>query len=206
MLRVSYLPRYSTDEPLRVRSPLWPMPTKHRHVEEVERPVRQVFREVIHGRAPWPLFLYGEAGAGKTCAGMCLVDAVGAGIYATLPDLCRAFADAQFDRIAFMEYGAERVRSEGELWRDWSRANVCVLDEIGSRQAVRDHEYAVLRKALDLRIDAEKPLVAISNLDPAALAKTYDDRIASRLASGTVAELQGDRRVERGLRVVGTGA
>lgn len=183
---------------------LWPMPQKSRDIDAVDPDLRKTIRGLCEGAIPWPLYLHGEAGSGKSCASMCLVDAAGAGIYVSLPDLCRAVADAQFGRTAFLEYGAQRSRSEGELWSDWARANVCVLDEIGSKQAVKDHEFGVLRKALDLRIDAQKPLVVISNLDLPAIAATYDDRIASRLASGTIAETQGDRRVARALRVVGT--
>ena len=50
MLWVKYLPRYSPDEPLQVRKPLWPMPQKLREVDEVDPHLRETIRDLIGGK------------------------------------------------------------------------------------------------------------------------------------------------------------
>jgi hypothetical protein len=166
---------------------------------------------------PWPLFFHGGAGSGKTCAGLCLADWAGDSIYVTLGDLCRAVIDAQHGRNLFVEHisripptNEQKMRdlcypegrmpeyylSEGEVWKHWIRANVTVLDEIGCRSKPSDHEYQTLYKAIDLRVGAGLPMVAISNYSLVDIASIYDDRIASRLSAGTVVQCDGDRRLQ----------
>jgi len=170
------------------------MPAKRRDHDLISEVVQKTIRDLIHGRRPWPLLLQGGAGSGKTCAAMVLVDRSGASIYVKMIDLSTAISDAQFGRIPFLKYGGQRTRSEAELWEGWIACNVAVLDEIGSREKVSGHAYDVLLEAVNLRIDAERPLVVITNLNQKALAAVYDDRLASRLNSGTILELSGDRR------------
>lgn len=183
-----------------VMPPAWPMPLKEREMDQVDLTLRRTMRMLLDGEKPWPLFLHGEPGSGKTCALMCLVDHCGGGVYVTLGDLCRALIDAQHGRTAFYDLGAGITRTEGELWRDWGNGNVCVLDEIGTREKVSEHHYSTLQMALDRRNDPNRPLVVVSNVDLKGSATLYDDRIASRLASGMVIETTGDRRLNRGAK------
>lgn len=64
------------------------------------------------------------------------------------------------------------------------------------RERVGDLQYTTLKGAIDYReYHCNRVGIYISNLTPDHLAELYDDRIASRLTSGTVFELNGaDRR------------
>ncbi|MCG8511032.1 MAG: AAA family ATPase, partial [Rhodospirillales bacterium] len=80
-------------------------------------------RDIIdcaEGRKPWPLLMYGPPGTGKTCAALCLLDRVYAGrMYVTTRDLTRLVCN---------EYRC----SLPEFHSDWEKANVTVIDELGS--------------------------------------------------------------------------
>ena len=153
---------------------------------------------LFEGKPAWPLFLHGEPGAGKSCAGLAVVDWCGDGIYITMSDFCKAIIDAQQPGRTPFCMSICRDRTEGDLWMEWGMANLCVLDEVGLRENVSDHHYETLTKALDLRNDAGKPLIVISNVDLQGIESIYDDRIASRLSSGTVVPVSGDRRLNKG--------
>jgi len=116
------------------------------------------------------------------------------GWYLPLPDLASLIIDAQLGRLTWSSGYARTVK---DLRKDWNDANLIVLDEIGSRSQVSDHHYETLKRALD---DCEgRPLVLISNHDLETLERIYDDRIASRIAAGTIVQLNGDRRLQRAL-------
>ena len=71
---------------------------------------------------------------------------------------------------------------------------LCVIDEIGAREKVSDHQYETLKTAIDRR--QGQPLVLISNVSPPELSRVFDDRIASRCGAGTVVEVIGpDQRL-----------
>ncbi len=165
------------------------MPDRERTVDKVAIDLRDVIRDLIQGRKPWPLFLHGEAGSGKTCAALALLDWAG-GWYLELPELCRRLIDAQQDRLTWST-GAQRT--ERDLWAAWGQVSLAVLDEIGTRERISDHHYEVLKRAIDLREGC--PAIFISNLSLDAVYDQYDDRIASRLASGTSFAAKGDRRL-----------
>lgn len=144
-------------------------------------------RDCSEGRSPWPLFAHGPAGVGKTCAGLYLCDRVARGsvVFTDFAGMCGRMADAK--------NGRDTLTAE-QLWRRWAGNGLCVLDEIGLRDTVSDHVYEVAQRAIDLR--AGKPLLVLSNLDLNALARVFDDRVASRLASGTVVHVDGpDQRL-----------
>jgi DNA replication protein DnaC len=89
--------------------------------------------------------------------------------------------------------------SDSELWRDWEKAKLIVLDDLGTREKPTDHQYEVLLRSIDLR--ENKPTVFISNLSIAGLDECYDDRISSRLRGGTVVTVTGDQRKRKGRRM-----
>jgi DNA replication protein DnaC len=170
---------------------------KLRSPSEIAPSLKAMIRSLSLGEASWPLLLFGSAGSGKTCVGLCIGDMASYRInslFCDLPGLCLLLNQIRTSGLWTTGY-PPRVRSEPDVWREWAHAGLAVLDEIGARAVVSDHHFETLKRALDLR--EGKPAVYISNLDPAQLTALYDDRIASRLASGTVVRLSGDRRLDK---------
>jgi len=165
-------------------------PTIDRDVDEIAPRVRATIRQAVNGELPWPLVFVGPAGAGKSCAALCVFDRFG-GWYLTVAEL--------LEKILLSQRGDLRTASghswtATELWRDWSTASVAILDELGSRSTVSDFHYEQVKRAIDLR--QERPLIVVSNHTIERIADLYDDRIASRLAGGTVIAFEGkDRRL-----------
>ena len=52
------------------------MQTKERQIGLIEPAVCAVIRQAVQGELRWPLVLIGDAGSGKTCAALCLLDLV----------------------------------------------------------------------------------------------------------------------------------
>jgi DNA replication protein DnaC len=150
----------------------------------------------------WPLFLFGPVGTGKSCAALWLLDHAG-GVYFTVPDLTEKLIESMAGRLVWQgEPGHSGTLWPDGFWRRVSNASLVVLDEIGCRNAVSDHHYEAVKKMIDIRHG--RPLICISNLNLEAIEKVYDDRVASRLASGTVFELDGnDRRLIHGTEMEG---
>lgn len=140
-----------------------------------------VFRSLVEGIHPWPLYLYGPPGCGKTSAILALTDHVQHAVYMTAALLAeRHLADIT-------------GRGPKLNWDSLGRScQLFVLDELGVREKVSDTAYEVTQKALDLR--EGMPLIVCSNLDLQRLAKVYDARIADRCAAGVQFELKGDSR------------
>jgi hypothetical protein len=158
--------------------------------------VRATINECTHGRAPWPLFLVGEAGRGKTCAALCVLDFSG-GRYFTVPGLCDLLIQAQQGRLeqdvrGNLEALPGKVWPEG-IWQDIKSETLVVLDEIGCREKISDAHYDAVKRCIDTR--EGMPFIGISNVSLEKLAVIYDARIASRLSAGTIIEIGGqDRR------------
>jgi DNA replication protein DnaC len=172
------------------------LPLLRRTVHGIDPAVRRAMRAVIQGESPWPLFIHGPAGLGKTCAALCMLDHAG-GEYLTVQDLGDLLIQAQQGRL-FREIapGQAHCQYPEDFWQRLGRQPLVVLDEIGTREKVSDHHYECVKRLLDRRHGL--PLLCCSNLDLARLEKVYDDRVASRLAAGTVACVKGaDRRLAR---------
>jgi len=169
-------------------------PRQPRSVALIAPPLRQAIRECVAGAAPWPLFVGGPCGTGKTCAALALLDHVPGGQYHTAGGLCELLVRAQQGRLESYHEGRGGTVWPEHLWRGLAKAPLVVLDELGGRERVSDHHYDAVKRLLDERHGL--PLVLLSNHDLAALARLYDDRIASRIGGGTVAALGGpDRRL-----------
>jgi DNA replication protein DnaC len=169
---------------------IWP--EKERDAEKIPDGARDAMRRCALGAAPWPLVFLGEAGSGKTCAALVLLDArqhQTAGYYRRVGELVDEVRRAKLGQLAT---SAGYPRTEYELWRDWTDASLCVLDELGARIEVSDHHYDTVMRALESRYG--KPLVVISNMSLAQIEAIYDDRIASRLSAGSLVQFAGDRR------------
>jgi DNA replication protein DnaC len=156
------------------------MPTIVRSLSLVDRKLLEVLHDLAEGRAAWPLFLYGPAGSGKTCAALAFADTIKTATFATVDGLSDAVMRHQADVI----------------WSRVKNKDLAILDELGARQTVTDLGYTVVKEFADLREQyANRAAVYISNADPKGIHRLYDDRIASRVLSGTVFHLLGqDRR------------
>lgn len=169
------------------------MPDKARDKAWIPDELLGPMRDVMYGRAPWPLVLIGPAGVGKTCAALCLSDhTYGPRRYTTadeLPHDCIAAGNGEL-----WEAG-ERI-TVPRLRERWKRAELAILDEVGLRSEVSDWHFVCSKSWIDYR--EGRPLVVIANRTLAEIERIYDDRFASRLAGGTVVHYDGkDRRVSK---------
>jgi hypothetical protein len=141
----------------------------------------------------WPLFLFGPVGTGKSAlAGLMYCFWRGTALWINAVQGLRAVTMATSDHPEpyWGIPGAPRW-SERDMWDglDEIGREVVVLDDIGTRARASDAQFDALHRIL-LQRDG-RPLIATSNLGLADLARVYDDRSASRLASGTVLQLDG---------------
>lgn len=189
------------------------VPAVRRELAEIPQPLRDTFRGLVTGRLPWPLYLWGPAGAGKTSAALVLLDHCVSeftiqGEWA--PDVCdwmRGFVDVR--HIPRIKIGADKGRfcwsrnghsgdvSWSLLTRQLRSLPLVVFDEIGVGREASDFRLDTLIEVLNLRADDPvRPFVVTSNLDPQDVERVvYDDRVASRILAGTVFKLDGaDRR------------
>jgi chromosomal replication initiation ATPase DnaA len=158
-------------------------PNKERNLRKIDPPLYDLLRTLANGDGKWPLFLWGKAGVGKTCAALALCDH-SLGEYMTAADLAEA---------AIREMKSDHG-SLAEFWKLLAGKNLVVLDEIGAQQKVTDHHQTSVKRLLDCR--ENKPTIVIANIDLEAVAVIYGDPVASRLAGGTVFHLDGpDRRL-----------
>jgi hypothetical protein len=144
---------------------------------KVQPALVDVFRKLVSGRAPWPLYLHGAVGGGKTCAALALADFIDTAVYFTAEDL------------------ADQQMRDGIDWEIVRTKGLAMLDELGERERVGDLHYSVVKKFCDAReVYAGRVAIYIGNLKPSELATLYDDRICSRVLAGTRFELVGDDR------------
>lgn len=144
--------------------------------EAVEPRLRDRIGQLLSGRLPWPFYLCGPAGRGKTCAALCLVDAVPWAVFTT----AEQWADALYQR-------------DHILWRRAREAPLVAIDEIAKREDTHGRERSALCRLADIR--QYRPTVWISNHPPERLLQLFDDRVHSRLCCGTKYWLGGvDRR------------
>jgi len=181
----------------------------------VPQALRDTFRALVSGRAPWPLYLWGPAGTGKTSAALVLLDHCGptppGGEWsADVRDWLAGFVEVR--HLPRLKIGADQGRlswsrdgnSGNVTWavlaRELRRAPVAVFDEIGVGREASDFRLDTLIEVLNLRADDPvRPFVVTSNLKPSEVKRVvYDDRVASRILAGTVFHLDGpDRRQPR---------
>jgi len=156
-----------------------------RRLADVDRGLCDLFGDICNGVQPWPLFIHGPVGTGKTYAGLALADMVEHASYCTLDELC------------------SDVMAGQRPWRDFSSDDdhLLIVDEIGERAKVGDLLYVTLKSVLDNReFRHRRRGIYISNLPPAELVDLFDDRIASRLTCGSVYRLDGADRRHQGSR------
>lgn len=138
----------------------------------------ETFAKLVLGEAPWPLFLHGDIGTGKTRAALYFCDCVSTARYYTAENIADLIMDGRFPSM--------------------SEFALIVLDELAERTKSSDLGYQAVKKVLDAREwHNHSVAVIISNFAPDDLEETYDGRIVSRLKAGTVFHLKAkDRRVK----------
>lgn len=163
--------------------------TQRRRLDRVDPLVLAVIADLAAGARPWPLTLMGSTGAGKTCTALVVTDYVVGVRYTTAAELSADLIDAEFGRL---QSGSGHRIHPRNFWNSWESTRLAVLDEVGLRGKVSDAQYQNVLQAIDRR--HARPLVVITNLCMRELHQTFDDRVASRLAAGTVLRFSGDRR------------
>lgn len=155
--------------------------------------LRNTMRGLVKGELPWPLFIYGPPGCGKSSAALLLLDYAG-GFYFTAQGLSEDLILSGKGQLRYP--GSDRPLQQKALWLELGTTGLVVLDELAARSRASDHHYDAVKRAIDTR--ENKPLVGISNLGLDGIVQVYDDRIASRLAAGTIVHLKGeDLRLKR---------
>lgn len=157
--------------------------------------LRDVILQLVTGKLPWPLLLHGEAGSGKTCAALCMIDYYG-GKYFDFPSFHANLRLAMAGELFSDNHhgvGGFRIY-ETDIWNGWAKSNLTVIDDFCTREPT-SFQYETLKQAIDKR--HRKPAVFTANLTLEEISRIYDDRIASRLSAGTIVKLEGDRRLSR---------
>ena len=171
--RCRKLYRRADDEDRRCR------PNIRRSMSLVRPDLQQTFLHLGTGKLPWPLYLHGPVGSGKTRAALAFLDGVA--------------------RVGYWRRNRvmEGIMERSAPWQGWfSGLHLAVLDEIGSSLRVGDLEYNAVVGFAEWRDD--QPAIFISNHEPDKILDLYDRRIYSRLTCGTRFPLVDvDRRMER---------
>lgn len=143
--------------------------------------LRKTFLDLCNGMTRWPLYLYGDAGRGKTLAGLCFCDAMRDAAFMEVEGLCEA-----------IKY------REDYHWTAVRERQFIVLDELAGTDQVTGLEYQAVKRFADLRESwGNRVAVYITNHPPEHIKHLFDRRIHSRITCGTVFLLEGpDRRLE----------
>jgi chromosomal replication initiation ATPase DnaA len=168
-----------------------------RDKDRVPRPIRDAFTACRLGKSPWPLFLAGPVGSGKTRFVLLVCDWYG-GRYITMTDLCEEYRKAKMGELREEARWTDTFISESRYRELIGAERVLIIDDIGQR-LLSEHSRETLMMALTER-EGPHPMILTSNLTLAELASpdgaNYDDRLVSRIGAGTVVNFDGpDLRV-----------
>jgi hypothetical protein len=190
-------PGSTTNMSGRVALRLLPHPGRIRLRQELARDRERIPSRLLeamgkcaNGQSPWPLFVFGSAGCGKTRGMLYLADRLASRcIFVVFDALCEQLRLAKLGQL--WEHGEHdsRLVVPADIWDRWKpeRTVLPIIDDLGCRSEASNHVYETLKTAIDTR--ESYPLAITSNLAPDELAKLFDDRIASRLVAGTIVDL-----------------
>jgi len=86
-------------------------------LDSVPRVLLKKIDRLVTGNEPWPLFLWGTPGTGKTCASLVMCDIVPGSYYLTAEDAADAL-----------------INGKEIVWEVITERRLVVLDELGSRE------------------------------------------------------------------------
>lgn len=148
----------------------------------------------------WPLYLWGSAGVGKTCAA-----AVAYGLWTpsawwmSLTELCDTLKGFNVQSFQLVPTPGGKVElSLTGFWDRLRKMSLVVIDEIGTRDA-SPQRYDALLRLLETR--QGQPLILTGNLNPIGqVPAVYDERIQSRIFAGVTLEVTGNDRRLNGIK------
>ncbi|OWY70534.1 hypothetical protein B7486_13005 [cyanobacterium TDX16] len=190
------MPRRSVDGRFRVLTK-YPVPPEFRTRPNIYRDSAQVptkladaFRQCRTGAAPWPLYVWGSVGVGKSKFGLVANDWY-AGRLADFSSLTDEFKAVRCGTMLDPFKVGEVFMSESVWLERIESYRLLIVDEIGTRDA-SEHARETVTRILNARECS--PLVLISNMGPVEIAKIFDERVSSRFCAGTVVRVDGEDR------------
>ncbi len=140
----------------------------------------------------WPWYFYGPAGRGKTSAAGCVYryfDGPPFGEFGSVH-----WWDAGMITRAMVLATARIEGNEASILRTVSIARLIVIDDVGTREPTAA-QLDALRTIINTR--GTRPMILTGNLSPDEMIQFIkDDRIVSRICSGTIFNVTGsDRRL-----------
>ncbi len=151
---------------------------------------------VAASNGDWPIYLWGDAGRGKSCAAAAVFSLWRKpAMWISFSQLCDDLNKFHTSQIVTFYSGATPVDlSKSGYWQRLKNTGLVVVDEIGTKGS-SDHRFDTLLQLLELR--KKRPLVLTGNLTPESIATAYDERVLSRIYEGTVIEFIGvDHRLD----------
>ncbi len=176
-----------------------------REIGQIDAELRGIIRGLVIGSLPWPLFLTGAPGRGKSAAALCLCDLVRDSFYFRFTKFLKCLEWARQKEVSLLrwrETGPDMPSkltnvsfNEANLYTTLKNAPLVCIDDLATRGGYTEPQYDLF---YDLVEDRKlKPLIIVSNLSLQQLGEVFDDRILSRLARGTIFTLAGrDRRLD----------
>lgn len=168
--------------------------------EMLTQPVRSELRALWKGERPWPLYLWGAPGRGKSCAAGILYQfwpLDQRAVWWRMSDFIARIRECRMNdgRSIVTINGQQYERTEETWWRIIEQQQLAVFDDVGLRLP-SPADYEIVFMLCDKR--GRKPTVYTSNIPPQKLGSVYDDRIKSRMLCGTRFEMEGADRRQQG--------
>jgi DNA replication protein DnaC len=149
-----------------------------------------IVESIVNG--PWPVYLCGDAGRGKTF--------IAASAYVACPANHVLWIDFQrwSKEIMKARQGLGEIREAWELRKVEESRLVCI-DDCGLKSD-SEAQSGLLLEVLNLR--QGKPTIVTCNHEPIALPRVFDSRVTSRLLSGSIIKLVGPDRRMQGKKII----
>lgn len=158
-------------------------------VEELDKEVRDELLELKYGQ---DIFMYGSVGTGKTYAMAALIRQY----------VCEGY---NCERINFDDFcikvrstmGQAATKTEWDMIKPLKEVDKLFIDDLGIRSKQEtDFAYVTFYSLLNKRQEKMLPTFISSNKTIDQLAKSFDVRVASRLRTALIIEMDGkDRRI-----------
>ena len=158
------------------------------------------FTECRMGAKPWPLYVYGDVGTGKTRFALLVNDWYGgrffdfADLWAEYVTLCKGELRAEASIVSPL--AGDALVSQGKWFDVLKASRLVILDDVGRR---KDTEGGTARELLCRLLDVREglPTICIGNLTPKEIESNYDARTASRMCGRSWVCVRGkDRRLK----------